>query len=304
MDKITNLLPEGYDAPCILLVRGVASTDCPSPELLNGCDSGEEDLIKKLPETLKEAIYDKFANIVLRYNYPSSELFTTTRYLAPRALSEEQMEELLEFTLTEWENCETMNGDLLDKEAFDFDSKVDIFPKDGEAGVVMLPIEIPENLLWLPSIFDTPEKQMMYEDFMANPLVYERMRKMCENKGIPIPEEATETAALPIHQKEKNTGEILISTTAYEAFRQFQYCQNFLRGFDKGTAEHDMGKLMMLDPKFCEDMMTTTEMKIEGKEIHDEEGNYQRSLRQAIKKIQKNPRLMAMYENNLQYIAS
>jgi hypothetical protein len=299
MEKVTSLLPEGYSAPCILLIRGLASTKFEKPELLNGFDSGEENMVTKLADrdkSLKEALYDKFSNIVLRYNYPSSELFTTSRFLAPRPITEDQAHALLGFVQDEWMQSRAFDRLTVGEEE---GIEVDIDPQEDEIGIVILPIEIPENLLWLGTIFDTSEKQMMYEDFLDNPIIYKRLRKMCDNKGITLDPEVDCTAALPIHQSEKNTGEILISTTGYEAFRQFQFCQNFLRGFDKNTAEFDLGKLMLLDPKFCEAMMTTTEMKMEGKEIHDEEGNYQRDLNQAIKRLEKNSEALKLYENNL-----
>ncbi len=166
----------------------------------------------------------------------------------------------------------------------------------------VLPIQIPQGHYWLGSIFDTPEKQLMYEDFMTDPVIYSRLKRMCLDAKLVVVEEMATTTSLPIHKKDRHTGELLISDKVFKAFTQFQYAQNFLHGFEVGTAEHQLGKVLMLSPKFCDYMITRAEMLAKGKEPHNDEENYFTQLDKAIKFIESRSDLIEFYENDLQEV--
>ena len=298
--KINNLLPESYHAPCIIVIAGDIKTDHPDPKILNGFGEHNTDFNEYVLEGEGVKFYDSsYMNIL--WNQVDEKLYTVNRFVVGKPISEELLKKLGEDVQGQWSDG---IGEGFEQEPVmttEDGEEIFISPwhKDQELHVTMIPVEIPQDHYWLGTLFDTPEKQMMYEDFMCDPVINKRLNKLIDVKKIEVPEGVNRdnTPELPIHKKDKTTGELLISKTILDIFMQYQFAQNYIRGFEPETVEFDAGKLMMLYPRFCEFMMSCAQMQAEGKEIRDFTGNYQRELKKAIKYLNKHGELLYMFEN-------
>jgi hypothetical protein len=298
--EVKNLLPEGYNAPCLVMVTGdivdpTAGDKTVPTNYLNGFE-GNTSLVEYMPHN-DRMVND--SNIRFLYNEHDKKLYATTKYTLGIPLTDDQLEEIAKATQGQWSDGAGAEFQEPITTFEEEDCYVDPYHSGQKLYVAQLPIEIPQGHFWLGTIFDTPEKMQMYEDFMEHPVIYRRFVKMCEDNKIPVPEDATDSVMLPIHKRDRNTGEILISATVLKIFQQYQFAMNYLNTseFPIGTAEHDLGKVLMLAPKFCDFMMHTAKMQEEGKEIHDLEGNYTKAMLEAIKYIEGKSELLDFYEN-------
>lgn len=298
--EINNHCPEGYNLPCFVIVAGKATVEQDiDNQLLNMFEDESTDYSTLLPEGLKDKS-KKISRMTLMWNNPDQMLYTTNKFIFAKPPTEEELTEIGNSVQSEWSG---KTGEAFSRKAVMTYEEEEIFVapwcEDQDIYTSVLPIQIPEDHYWLGSIFDSPEKMVMYEDFMNDFVVYKRLVKLCEVNKILIPEGVDSSVGLPIHKKDKNTGEILISDVVYKIFKQYQYAQNFLntKEFEVGSPEHSVGKLMMLYPKFCEFMMHTAQMQQEGKEIYDFEGNYNKAVNDAIKYVEKRKDLFDLYEN-------
>ena len=297
--KINNLLDKDYHAPCIIIVAGDSKTEFETPELLNGYADEETDYNELVLEG-EDVKFFSTSLMNLIWNRVDSKLYTVNRFVIGRPISEELLRKLGGEVSKQWSEgagsvfAQTAVTEYEEKEVF-----VSPWHSEQDLHVTIIPVEIPEKHYWLGTIFDTPEKQLMYEDFMCDPIVNKKINKQIDAQRIEIPEGVNRenTPELPIHKKDKTTGEILISDAVLQLFLQYQFAQNYVRGFEPGTVEFDAGKLMMLYPRFCEFMMKCAEDAANEKEIHDFDGNYQRELAKAIKYVQKDGGLLHIFEN-------
>jgi hypothetical protein len=265
--------------------------------MLNGFDC-QEDFMEHLPKGLPY-VGNSFMQFI--WNRVDQKLYTVNRVVLGRPINDEELEALGDKIVGQWSDGigKGFKQEPVMKDEDGNDVYISPFHSEQEVHVTLIPIEIPKDHYWLGTIFDTPEKQMMYEDFMVDPIINNRFNKMLDSNNIEVPEGVNRenSPELPIHKKDKTTGELLISHTILKTFLQYQFAQNYIRGFEENTPEFDAGKVMMLYPRFCEFMMSCAEDQANGKEIHDFEGNYQNELSRAIKYIQKNNALMNTYAN-------
>lgn len=289
----------GLKIPCITLVTTPVSTVSTEIDhkLLNGC--GSESYVVEVSNTeLAEKMKTK-PSLFFQYNYPDSTLYAVTRFVSLKILNEEEIQGLVDDTIAMWNN-QDQGQPVLMKTEDSGDVRATIGTTNNkDFHVRQVQVEIPKDHYWLGSIFDTPEKMLMYEDFLECPIMFRRFVRMLKMKHIPIPEGATSSVMLPIHKKDKTTGEILISSVVLATFEQYQYCQNFLntKQFPLDSAEHIVGKLMILYPKFCTYMMELAQMQNEGREIHNFEESYDKQVKKAMEYIQKDSELVDFYDN-------
>ena len=301
--KITNELPSDYNSPYTIMVvgdTGACSIEGLDRKLLNGYDSQDdftEYMNKDMKAKVKPGSYMTFL-----FNEADQKLYTVVKYISGKMMSEKEMNDLAEYTQSQWSDGIGEGYEQMPITEFDGEECfLSPWHKDQEMFISVLPIQIPAGHYWLGSIFDTPEKQMMYEEFMTDPVMYERFKRMCEVAKLNVTDEMITTTSLPIHKRDRHTGELLISEKVFNTFQQFQYAQNFLHGFEKGTPENDLGKVLMLAPKFCEYMIDRAKYIAEGKEPHNDEEKYFLELNKAIKFIESRSNLLSFYENDLQY---
>ena len=292
--EVNNHIPEEYKAPCIIVIAGKVSTEFDTPKLLNGFYHEGHDYAEALQDASMKIKAD--STLQFMWNTADESLYAVNKLVTGFALDGKQLKIIGASIQKQWvEVANKYYEDVLttigEKEVFIVPS-----PEDQELHVSQMPIEIPKGHYWLGTIFDSPERQVMYEEFMVDNIIYERLKKMCELGGIPIPAESRSTLSLPIHKKDGNTGEILISEVLLNVFLQYQFARNYL-SFDEGTPEFDLGKLLILDPKFCEYLMGVAKRTSEGKEVNND--NYADQLNKSIKMVSSKPDLLALYENNL-----
>jgi len=232
-------------------------------------------LAEKLDVSVEDAVCKKAR---LHFNAHENKLYTSVSFItkATAINNEAWVQKIKE------EVQKTMNAVTIDTEG-DFKVTPDMTVEDMQVSVEE--VHAPKGKLWLGSIFLEPETQLRYEEFLQDPRIFLRLKRECINKRIPVPEEAASSVMLPIHVKDAATGEILVSESVYKTFLQYQFYENLMRSDDKSHKE--LGFLMSLDPKFCEYMFIRTQMLEEGKEIHDDEANFQREIAAAIKRASK-----------------
>lgn len=296
--EINNHIPEGYKSPCIIVVAGDAKTDFPNPELLNGYGEDQTDFVEYIDipaAKIKDGSY-----MDLLWNKADMKLYSVNKFVTGSPLNEEQMKSLGEQVSGQWSDgvgeVFEQNPVMQDDEGNDV--YVSPWHIEQELHVSQMPIEIPKGHYWLGSLFDTPEKQVMYEEFMVEPIIFDRFVGMLKTKKIKVPEGVTTTTGLPIHKKDRHTGEILISDKVLKVFMQYQFARNYL-SFDVGTKEYDLGKVLLLAPKFCEYLMVIAEKQSKGKEVNMD--NYFEELGKAIKFIESRPKLFKLYKDDLLY---
>jgi hypothetical protein len=277
--KYSSTILEGYNDPCFVHNNRelIVNTIFTNLRAYNGYLIDTTDF-KSGCKKVK-----KLARSIIMFNDPDQKLYLTLKFICSKPLTKEENE-------------------ILNKEVDEFLSKNPVL-KQGQDEIVLFnetqkiyqhaeAIPIPSNLYWLGSLFDTPEKQMMYEEFMSDRIIFQRLKNLCKLKNLKVDGMNT-TAQLPVHVKDKNTGEILVSKVLINAFNQYQFAKNYLQ-FEKETVEYDMGKLLMLDPKFNDFVRKYAELN--KTEISD---NFKNEVNKSIKRVQKNNYLMKLFESDL-----
>jgi len=298
MIEVNNHVEPEYKAPCIIVIAGKAFTEFENPRLLNGFAQMDYDYVANMSTNRFKLKMSSELNFM--WNETDKSMYSVNKLVTGLPLSEEDLRVVGKKIQKQW--VAVANPIYAEESIMHLEGEEEVFitpsPKDQELFVSQMPIEIPRGHYWLGTLFDTPDKQVMYEEFMVEPVVFDRFVKMCEDKRIPIPKGVTTTSGLPIHKKDGNTGEILISENTLKVFKQYQFARNYL-SFDVGTQEYDLGKVLLLVPKFCDYMMHVAERITAGKETSTD--NYMVQLNDAIKYIQKKPSLIKLYESNLVY---
>jgi hypothetical protein len=294
-----NIKPEGFKGLSqFSMATKIAkiSLEGIEPRSLNGFKLA----IEKFDSVQMDKI--KYKETRLAYNEPDNSLYLLTEFIGKI----ETDEVLRDFVLLNWPKEEI----FVTKNFKDTDCFVQISDLNDDVQSVLQPVIPPKDQHFLGVVFDSPEKQLMYEEFLTDPIIFNRLKSMCKTAKLDITDDMTSSAMLPIHKKDKFTNEILISSRVLNVFNQFQFAQNYIRGFEVGTAEHDLGKMLILDPYFCDYMMMRAERayNLSKKEQTEEQIKdelersnklYQIELERSVKKINKDPYLLSLYENNL-----
>ena len=283
---VNSLIAEDYKGLSTLIIAGkveIVKGEIDKPELLNG-------FVMNVAECEAPAV--QYRDTVVMWNQKDESLYLVSKYIGK--INPVLADSLSNNTVDNWPQgavpiSEEKYPGIEIKATTDLE---EIYP-------TLMPLEAPKGHHYLGVIFDTPEKQMMYEEFLADSFVYDKIRKMCVVKGLKVTDAMVKTTDLPMHKKDSNTGEVFISDKIVDIFTQYQFSKNYM-SFDVGTPEHDLGKIMMLDPKFCDYMLTRAKSASEGKVLSEE--NYLVQLKKAIKNLEADPYKMSMYENNLEVV--
>jgi hypothetical protein len=276
--NIHNFLPIGYDLPCIITINKTINLPLmANARGMNGFTKEVEGLIIKISNVKKNS------KIKLLYNTPDSRLYTSINFICSKPISEEEVKEL-NHIYTEFLKTVSSTEVLNDK--------FEVYDDEQITYIASNPVQIPSDYFWLAKLFDTPEKQIMYEEFMKDPIIFDRLKLKLKSKGINV-HGLNNTAKLPIHLKEPNTGELLISKFVINYFNQYQFAKNYLAHGEE-TAEFDLGKLLMLDPKFNDFVRNYGALNKGG--ISE---NFMSEMAKSIKKVEKNKKLLTWFENDL-----
>jgi len=233
----------------------------------------------------------------LVYNAPDEKLYIMSHKNVPPNRTEEGVEILANEYFTQWTNT-----DILAFIKMGLSVGLGL-QQDCEIGAVLEEIPLPKGYYWLATILTSPEEQIRYEDFLVDPLVYDRLVALCKYKKLAVTEEMKTSSSLPIHSKEHATGEILVRLEVIEIFEQYCFANNFIYGFEEGTAEHNIGLIMRLVPKFAAYMFDHAVFIQQNPDVKiDAEGDqkeYNRQVAKALRIIEKDPSLTTLFENNL-----
>ena len=237
----------------------------------------------------------------VRYDHVAKLLFINESYITSHLLPETTMGDLAKIVVKNWAGNIKVddNGVTVDPVITIGEDEVHLrllSEKESETEVIMIPSVLPKGKMWLASIFTSPEEQIMYEQFLGHPTIVNRLKSICKKEGLKFDDKSVDATTLPIHSKDTDSGELVVTNRIVKIFNQYKFCMNFL-SHEQGTKEHDLGKVMMLVPKFCEYIMMTAKRSSEGKVPNAE--NYENELFKAINSIAKKPSLMNSYENNL-----
>ena len=304
---ITTTFDEPIKTPCWVIISApvaeIISSDGSDYGAFNfnGCTNTDYNAIKNISSEDLLARIHSGGDLVFKFNEPDRKLYVTNRFITKGSLTEEELKLLFKAAKTTWVEFDITQPMVLQSpdETIEYRLKIGTDVEEKEYFTGHIPVEIPEGLHWLGAIFDTPEKMMMYEDFMECPIMFRRFKRYLHMKKIPIPAEADCSSMLPIHTKDKSTGEILISTNTLHIFEQYQFCQNFLntKEFDLESAEHMIGKLMILYPKFCTYIQEVSKAAQEGGTVKFDEAEYDKQVVKAMKYIEQDTELAEFYDN-------
>jgi len=240
--------------------------------------------LKNTPEDFDPALLNGFElsnGKIFIYNFPTKELYIgkiltygapiKTENLADQAITKEFLD------MVEFENEDATYGVQV----------------EGDIYVVQDNIELDKDYHWLGKVFKTPEDQMRYEEFLTDEFMFERMKEYCiYKKLIDKDSDIKEFAALPLHKKEPRTKEIAVHTHMINTFNQWQFSENLMRGFEKGTPEYELGLLCRLVPKFSNYILDN----IKEENLLASEG-YKKELNAAVKVVNKSEYLKSFLLN-------
>jgi hypothetical protein len=156
-------------------------------------------------------------------------------------------------------------------------------------------VDAPVGYYWLGSLFQTPEDQMRYEDFITDSIITKRLEDHCRVKNIEVKEDIKSS----LHFKDPSTKEILVPEYIVKQFEQYTFCNNFLLGFEPESEEFKLGKLMRLSPRFCDYMFKEALIAQETGEAMTNDEMFESELNKALKLITKSPYLMELFEKDL-----
>lgn len=282
---VNNKCPEGYSGLKAFYIAGKIPKvygDVTDHELLNGVEVKLND-VPEFPRT-------KYKGTYILWNRGDQALYIVSRFIG--GLDEKAATSLAHSIIDSWPVGKfDIKTEKLPGVFVKFPGEKDVIPS-------LIPMLPPKGHNYLGEVFTTPALQTMYEEFMLDPFIYKRFLTMCKVNNIPVKPEMDRSAALPIHKIDVDTGELLISDRVLKVFNQYQFSRNYLDGFDLNTPEHDLGKMMRLDQKFCEYMMNRANNALSGKELNPE--TYSIELDAAIKRIEGNKELMDLYINDLE----
>ena len=280
--NLNNLCKAGFKGLSTLVVAGKISEvrGYDISDMLNGFQFE----LTNIPKEDKTQYKDS----ALLWNKADKSLYMVTRYIGN--FNEEVADRLAHAVIGNWPSeFEVKGGDV--------ESAVIVKPGIEDVTPSLIPLIPPKGQHFLGVLFDIPKKQLMYEDFITDPFIYDRMLKLCKSNNLRVTAEMTTTSSLPVHKKDKNTGELLISDRVLRVFEQYQFCQNYLTSFDPGSPEFDLGKTMTLDQVFCSYMMERAR-KLEAKKSVSEV-NYIEQLTKAARRIMKDPELFRLFKSDL-----
>lgn len=219
---------------------------------------------------------------------PTEGTFIVTEDYTKNSTTKEQHEKFAKDTFDNWNsvtNITVAEDIILTK--FDEDT----------IEVSTLSLDPPEGYAWLGSVFQEPEDQMRYEEFLEDPIMLERFEHYCDVKKIVVKGNDVRNS---IHVKDTATNELLVLDYVVKQFQQYMFSNNFLLGFDKKSYEYELGKVMRLSARFCDYVFNEAiEAKANNTEMSIHE-TFDNELQKAIKDINKNPYLLNLYINDLQ----
>jgi len=237
----------------------------------------------------------------VRYDHVDKLLFINESYITSHLLSEKDMGDLAKIVVKNWAGNIKVDDNGVTTDPVITIGKDEVHlrllpKKESKSEVIMIPSILPKGKIWLASLFTSPEEQIMYEQFLGHPVIVDRLKSICKKEGLKFDDKSVDATTLPIHSKDTDSGELVVSDRVVKIFNQYKFCMNFL-SHEQGTKEYDLGKVMMLVPKFCDYIITVANRSAEGKEMNED--NYENELIKAINSIAKKPSLMNSYENNL-----
>jgi len=219
---------------------------------------------------------------------PTEGIFIVTEDYTNKNVTKEEHEKFAKDTFENWTS-------VVDT-AISEDVTLTKFNED-TIEVSTLSLDPPKGYRWLGSIFEEPEDQIRYEEFLEDPLMLERFEHYCNVKKIIIKNGDVRNS---IHVKDTATNELLVLDYVVKQFQQYMFSNNFLLGFDKKSYEYELGKVMRLSARFCDYVFNEAiEAKANNTEMSIHE-TFDNELQKAIKDINKNPYLLNLYINDLQ----
>jgi hypothetical protein len=235
---------------------------------------------------------------VLTYNWPDNSLYIVAEKLLKinSETDKDFFSSLLATYNEKFKNVfkKEIRLNVLDK---NIQLNVELNPEITEIGVFNL--DIPK-FQRLKDIIKDDSEEKLYSAFLKDELIFEELKRYCDYKKISYNPKATETIHLPFHKKLDEIDELYVSETLLGYLEQYFASQLYM-SYEKNSAEFELGLLMYLDRKFSSYMFDNLkycqEKQIESfwsdKKIADE---FQKQLKQASTRVNKNPKLSAIAE--------
>jgi hypothetical protein len=140
--------------------------------------------------------------------------------------------------------------------------------------------------MFLTDLFENEKDSVAYPEFLNNKLMFEKLTKLCAKLKLDIPEDAVTGVMLPVHKKDVKSGSTLVHTKVDTVFKEYKLAQNYIKGFEHGTEQNQLGLMMMLSPRFSEYFFKLANRLSKGAKFNDKV--YIKELEKAKRYISRN----------------
>lgn len=282
---------ESYKGKSLVIIGASIKVNVDKVELLNGYN-GAVDITTDPNFPFKEVV-DKPVYLKLSFGRTDSILYVSARFIFKSPLSEDDINKLKTF----YEGILKESTDFKEVPYNEEVLKLELYNKDQVYVIRQDKMEAPEGYTFITDLVVKGEDSAMYQDFLNNKLMFDRLKYLCDKKGKKVPEEAITGVMLPVHQKDPVTGSTCVMNEVISIFEQFKLAQNYIRGFEEDSSENQMGLLMMLSPEFAEYILMTAKRVIMGK-VPDEK-SHRSQIEKAIKFANKHRKEYLNKDNGL-----
>jgi len=226
------------------------ATEYANKKMLNGLElESIPDMISKVEEdkTLEKNLYSTSIKTRLIYNNPNDTLYLLTNILFNEDFNVSD-EAVLKFIL--------MNNNFKPEYELTFENNSIKLTSNPEENIIyrVETSNVPKDFVMVKPLVSTEKDQILYNEFMHDPLVFKQLLELSKKEKFPINEEVMNNSfMLPIHRRDPNTGVIYLFKGVVQYMNQYKLAKNFM-SFDVNSVENQTGKLMYLRPEFAYDV--------------------------------------------------
>jgi len=272
--KIINEITK--DGKVEILFSTKISVSHEQPELFNGYKHNK-DILPLL--NINNKTDNRVCKPELKYNYPDQSLYSIVVIHLNKNLNEEELTSLGESikNIFDTEQIIVKFGET--------EYNINLFNND-EIYIRQSNLEAPSGYIFLEDLFEEEKDKLAYHEFLNDKLSFDRLIKLCKKLKFKVTDEMITGLMLPIHRKDPATNSLLVYQDTFRHFRMYKLYQNYLKGFEEGSNEHQLGLAMAYDIKFNDYVLRCAE-KLDKTGKNPNQENFTNEFNRAVKRIQK-----------------
>jgi hypothetical protein len=215
---------------------------------MNGYKNKDLNLLEKIDSKWLEFIYSNNVPVQLGYNAFTNKNYIYVCMSFLPSMNEDLIKELeLEVTFL------IKNLDL--KSAFPKIKKKLSFT-ESETAKFLDKVAL-GNFIPVRFLFNNPDDVKVYERFSKSKIMRKHIDFICTTNGFGKPKEETSYENLPIHDFGISSNTLLIHSKIVPLFRNFKVAESYILKSETDELSTELGKLMLLDMKFADYLITT-----------------------------------------------